>query len=149
MSLSQPVEDIFLIFDYRDCDHPMRLDDRDLSQHSQATFPRQTGTEWAASNEEPAQSITYDHWSNRESGLSNKPPSQQRALRVLVSWWFVFTSFPVHLYGRLQAQKLRERLPYGGMPEFQSGGEEAFIRQEEASGEDGTLLYISYLERSP
>lgn len=39
MSLSQPVEDRFLIFDYRDCDHPMRLDDRDLSQHSQATFP--------------------------------------------------------------------------------------------------------------
>lgn len=24
--MSQPVEDRFLIFDYRDCDHPMRLD---------------------------------------------------------------------------------------------------------------------------
>lgn len=41
------------------------------------------------------------------------------------------------------------RLPYGGMPEFQSRGEEAFIRQEEASGVDGTILYKSYLERSP
>lgn len=41
LSLSQPVEDRFLIFDYRDCDHLMRLADLSLSQHSQATFPRQ------------------------------------------------------------------------------------------------------------
>ena len=37
------------------------LADMSLSQHSQATFPRQQATERAASNEEPVQSITYDH----------------------------------------------------------------------------------------
>lgn len=34
MSLSQPVEERLLRFYYRDCDHPMRLDERDLSQYS-------------------------------------------------------------------------------------------------------------------
>jgi len=41
LSLSQPVEVRFLIFDYRDCDHLMRLADMSLSQHSLATFPSQ------------------------------------------------------------------------------------------------------------
>ncbi|GER38257.1 hypothetical protein STAS_14734 [Striga asiatica] len=53
---------------------------------------------------------------------------------------FMVISF--NLYGRLKAQKLRI-----DMPQLQSRGEEAFIRQKEASGEDLNQELIRYLEK--